>query len=268
MVHLLRASLLSLFLAVIYSGNVQAQGLAAYPSTLNFALVNGQSEAQNITMSNNAGKKIQVRLYLNDWVRDSVGGHAYYEPNTLDRSCSRWITLSNNFIELEPGQSTQISVRLQLPDSASAVSQMKWAMLFIETVEEQNSAAAKQAQATVRNLMRIGVHIYQTPPTLLERQVKVLDLVRVPGDNKVWALSCQNTGQVMIECKSYLELTATDGTKTKVEVSEFPMFPSQKRLVMFNLPPDLKPGKYSALAVLDGGEDMPLEAVESEITLQ
>ena len=211
---------------------------------------------------------MQFRLYLNDWIRDTVGGHEYYEPNTISRSCSRWVTLNKNFIELEPGKSTQITIKLTIPDSANT-DEMKWSMLFVETVEENTAQASKNATAAVQNLLRIGIHIYQTPPSLTDKQIKAFDLKPMPGQEKKYQLICQNTGNVMIQCKSYLELASVvDGQKIKLDPIDFPMFPQQKRYVTFELPANIQKGKYSALAVLDGGEDISLEAVEGTIEVK
>jgi hypothetical protein len=260
-----------LFAGFLVSGIVRsnAQNLGVHPTTLEFKLAGGQTESQAIHLSNSSPKKVQFRLYLNDWLRDSVGGHFYTDPNTLPHSCSRWVTVDKNFVELEPGKSTDVTVRLALPDSATVSDEMKWSMLFIETVEEQKAVQGKGAQAAVKNLLRIGVHIYQTPPSLVEKSVKVYDLKPVPKVNNVFQVSCENTGKVMVDCRSYIELAAlSDGKKTKLEPVEFPMFPSQRRYVVFELPKDLPKGKYSALAVLDAGEDVSLEAVETEIEVK
>jgi hypothetical protein len=250
------------------SFKASAQNLGVYPTTLDFSLANGQSEAQVINISNGSDKKVQFRLYLNDWVRDSVGGHLYYDANATARSASRWVTLSKNFIELDPGKSTTLTVKMTVPDSAAATAEMKWAMLFIETVQEQDNNAAKAAQATVRNLLRVGVHIYQTPPMVTQKEVKILDLKPGSAPN-TYNIYCQNTGQIMLECKSYLELTSlAGGKKTKIDALDFPLFPDQKRYVQFTIPKDLPKGKYSALGVIDGGEDLSLEALESEIEIK
>lgn len=245
-----------------------AQNLGIHPTTLQYTLGSGQSETQVIHISNGADKKVQYRLYLNDWMRDSLGGHEYYRPDTLSRSCARWLTINKNFVELQPKEAVDITVKLQLPDSASASAEMKWAMLFIETVEEQVKAADKQAQATVRNLLRLGVHIYQTPPTLNTKEVRILDLKPAAEIANAYSIICKNTGNVMMECKSYLEITSADGKKTKLDNIEFPLFPDQKRYVTFELPKNMPKGKYSVLAVIDGGEDMSLEAIESEIEVK
>ncbi|MEZ5016648.1 MAG: hypothetical protein R2800_06320 [Flavipsychrobacter sp.] len=250
------------------SNNTIAQNLGVYPTTLDFNLSAGQGEAQVINISNGSSQKVQFRTYLNDWIRDSVGGHAYYEPNTIDRSCASWITLDKNFIELEPGESTQLTVQLRAPGDDTKP-KMRWAMIFIETVQEQTKTDDNNAQAAVRNLLRVGVHVYQTPPNVSEKGIEVIDIKPVADIPNVYNLSCKNTGDIMLECKAYLEFTSmSDGEQTKLDNVEFPMFPGQKRLVTFELPKNMPEGKYNVLGVLDAGEDIPLEAVESTIEVK
>lgn len=246
----------------------QAQNLGVYPTTLDFKLAAGQSEAQVINLSNGSGQKVQFRLYLNDWVRDSVGGHIYYEPATIDRSCAQWLNVDKNFVELQPGESTQVTVQMTVPQDPKAAKGMKWAMLFIETIEENVSRNDKNAQATVKNLIRVGVHIYETPPGATEKSIRVLDLKAHPDIPNTYDLVCENTGEIMIECKAYLELADEKGEQTKLDYVEFPMFPGQKRYVTFELPKNLPDGKYSALGVLDAGEDISLEAIESTVEVK
>jgi len=269
MIQLKLSATLLLALSIACIQTSTAQNLGVHPTTLEFKLGGGQSESQAIHLSNSSPKKVQFRLYLNDWLRDTVGGHFYTDANSLPQSCSRWVTVDKNFVELEPGKSTDVTVRLALPDSSSSTEAMKWSMLFIETVEEQKAVQGKGAQAAVKNLLRIGVHIYQTPPSLVEKAIKIYDLKPVPKTTNVYQVSCQNTGKVMVDCRSYIELASlADGSKTKLDAVEFPMFPNQKRYVSFELPKELAKGKYSALAVLDAGEDVSLEAIETEIEVK
>ena len=266
---MVRVNFILLFLLFAAAGSAIAQNLGIHPTTLEFRLSGGQTESQVVHLSNGSDKKVQFRLYLNDWYRDTVGGHAYFRPDTLPQSCSKWVTLDKTFVEVEPGKSADVNVKLQLPEDPNATNEMKWSMLFIETVEEQSAAAAKGAQAAVRNLLRMGVHIYQTPPTVTGKQIKVYDLTQVPNEPNAYQVLCQNTGKVMVECSSYIELASlADGKKTKLAPVEYPLFPAQRRYVRFTIPSDLPKGKYSALAVVDAGEDVSLEAVESTIEIK
>lgn len=265
----MRYTLLFLFTAtLLLTSKAYSQGVGVYPTTVDYKLVPGQSEAQAINITNNAGEKVQLRVYLNDWIRDSTGGHIYYEPATIERSCARWLNLDKNFIELKPGESTQLTLQMQVPNGAPNVNEMKWAMLFIETIEENVARNDQNAQATVKNLIRVGVHIYQTPPGISEKAIKVLDLKANPNMANTYDLVCQNSGDVMIECKAHIELASASGEQTKLDFIEFPMFPGQKRYVTFELPKNMPDGTYNAIGILDGGEDLPLEAVESTVEVK
>ncbi|MCB0700149.1 MAG: hypothetical protein H6551_04110 [Chitinophagales bacterium] len=258
----------TLSILLFFHASVSAQNLGVYPTTLDFQLGGGQSESKVINLSNNSGDKVQFRIYLNDWVRDSSGGHAYYEPFTTPRSCAGWLNIDKNFIELQPGEATQLTVQMTVPADVEATKGMKWAMLFIETIEENVKRNDVSAEASVRNLLRVGVHVYETPPSLTEKGIQVVDLKANPELQFAYDLICKNTGDIMIECKAYLELTSEKGESTKLDFIEFPMFPDQVRYVTFELPKNLEDGKYNVLGVLDAGEDIPLEAVESTINLK
>ena len=262
--------LLSLTILIASTFIAKSQpNLGVYPTILEYHLTGGQSESKSIHLTNNSPDTVQFRLYINDWFRDTLGGHAYFRADTLPQSCAKWLTFDKNFVQLETGKSTDVTVKLSLPDDGVSTDRMRWAMLFIETVEEKKNIKEKGTQAAVRNVLRIGVHVYQTPPAITEKAIKVVDLTHVPKTTNTFQLLCQNTGKVMVECKSYLILNSmADGKETKLEPVEFPMFPDQKRYVIFELPKDFPKGKYSAQGVLDAGEDVSLEAVENIIDVK
>ncbi len=267
MIHNLRTTIAMAICLLCFSYSTNAQNLGVYPTTLDFKLSQGQGEAQVINLSNGSNEKVQFRVYLNDWIRDSLGGHAYYSPDSISRSCAGWLTLDKTFIELQPGESTQLTVRMQVPATLDTP-EMKWAMLFIETIEENTAKNDKNAQASVRNLLRIGVHVYETPPNVTEKGISVLDIKANPDIPNAYDLVCKNTGQVMIECKASMSLNAADGEETKLDYIEFPMFPGQIRYVTFELPKNLPNGEYNALGVLDAGEDLSLEAMEATVSMK
>jgi hypothetical protein len=69
--------------------------------------------------------------------------------------------------------------------------------------------------------------------------------------------------------KTHIELTnITSGEEIVSPVAEFPLFPSGKRIVKLDIPKDLKPGKYSLLAIADYGDANPLEAIEKVIEIK
>lgn len=243
-------------------------GFLVKPSKVEFHLGKGQTATAAINVSNKLNEAKQFKIYFGDWLRDSVGGHRYMNPGSNGFSCAGWLKADQEFIEVKPGEVKVINLKLTLPDSAGAVDQMRWAMLFIETVDEQKApAVSKGLQAMVQQTLRMGIHVYQTPPSLINKDVRMLSFDSIAGVNS-YRIECQNTGDLQLECKSYLELVNLEsGVKTKLDYPEFPMFPRQKRLLDFTLPSTLPKGKYQVLAAVDAGEDVPLEAAEKIISI-
>lgn len=127
----------------------------------------------------------------------------------------------------------------------------------------------KQLQTQIKELIRIGVHIYQPPPTIHCHAAKAISLKAVEKEKNTYEFTMQNVGDVMLQSRAHLELTNVEtGKEFKLNKTEFPVFPEGTRKVKFTIPDTIPTGKYSALAILDIGEDMPLEAVEKVIEIK
>lgn len=261
---------LSVLIAIFYCTLSFSQGLLIKPAVVDFKNDRGQTSTQTLLIQNGLSQKMQFKVYLADWTRDSLGGHKYMAPNTNTFSCAAWIKLDHDFVELNPGESKNITVTMSVPDAAEAVSMMKWAMVFIETTEETNVAkAGKGLQAEISKAMRMGIHIYQTPPSAATKDLKMTSFEGVASNDKKYVITCQNTGMVQLQCKSFLELTnLSTGEKTKLDNPDFPMFPGQVRLVSYDLPGTLSKGKYQVVAAVDAGEDVALEAAQKTIEIK
>lgn len=262
-----------LFVAFLYfiSFISVAQRISIQPSVLDFRLGPAAVQAQSVSITNFSGKKLVFQAYLADWLRDSTGGHQYFRPDTLEESCASWIQLNKNLLEVEPNETAELLIQLQTPADIEKLKKMKWAMLFIQSADELDSTsrAQKQIQTQIKEIMRIGIHIYQTPPVASLLQAKALSLKPAGPEKNAFEFLMKNTGEGMLQCKSFLEFTeVSTGKVYRSEKTEYPVFPNGIRKTKLVMPADLPKGKYSALAVLDIGEDMPLEAIEREVEIQ
>jgi P pilus assembly chaperone PapD len=247
----------------------KAQQFAIQPGTISFNVDPGKTQTQVVRITNASNKKLAFQAYLNDWLRDTTGGHSYFRPDTLKRSCANWVTLSRNFVEVQPNQTEEILVTLNGPSDPALFEQAKWAMLFVQSVEEQETAkSTKDLKTQVKETIRVGIHLYQTPNTLTKTAAQALSL-RPAKDKGTYEFVVANAGDIMLQCKATLTLTNTqNGEEIKLDRVEFPMFPEGKRVVRFAIPEKLAKGKYSALAVLDIGEDQELQAIEKSIEIK
>lgn len=269
MKHCIRPFLLLFLLLVFVVSKSFGQSIAITPPTLSFALKPGESATQNVRITNGASRPYSFEAYIGEWVRDTLGAHHYYKPGTLDSiSCADWVTFSPSFFELKPQETIELAVTVQAPLDEALFKRMRWAMLFIETKNEQTMPVDAKGRAIgITQRYRMGVHIYQTPPNIKDASAKAIEL-KEDKAKKVLEFLVENTGHTQLqECKAKLEITDVESGKSwKVEEKPFPMFPAGVRKVVFGIPDDLPKGKqYSMLAVLDYGDNYPLEAIEQNL---
>ena len=270
LVTLLSCLFLPLFAQESGSDKSKNKSVLIFPAKLSFKVDRGGSASKAITIQNTTSSKFQLEVLFTDWMRDTVGEHVYLEPGTSKQSCAKWVTYDKPFVELEPGQSTNITVTLKVPDTEEAVSEMKWTMLVLRTVsEKQATVVNNKVGAALIQTVGMGVHIYQTPPNIINKEIKMLSFSELPGKN-AYRVDCKNLGGVQIMGKFSFELSSmTTGAKTALEPRMIPLFPQQERYVDFVLPKDLPKGKYTAIALIDAGEDdLPIEAAQKEIVVK
>ncbi|MBS1687273.1 MAG: hypothetical protein JSS96_01010 [Bacteroidetes bacterium] len=262
-----------LMLAANYSYAQSGGGLAVNPATIDFTLGAGQTAIAKLQVSNTLKERKSFKIYIEDFYRDSLGRHIYQKSGTFAHSCANWVSLDKPFVDLQPNESVTLNIRMTVPDSPGAASEMKWCMLFLETVNEMVAPMASDVKraAAINDQMRMGVHIYQTPP-LMNKEIKMLAFKSVPNEKGHYILGCQNTGGTQMRVSAYLELSPLDGVenakKIKVGPKRFPVFPEQKRYVELVLPNDIPKGKYTIVGALDAGSDVPLAASQAVIEVK
>jgi hypothetical protein len=255
------------------AANAQAPslgGISVKPVRLFYTLLNGESNIQTVFVINNTKDDKQFNLYLQDWNRDTLGAHNYLPMGTYKHSCAKWVILDKDFIEVKAGETKEVLVKIKMPDSLEAINEMKWTMLFVQSAEEKLAPSKVEGFSTaVQNITRIGVHIVQTPPTLKDKDLKMVSFTKKAGLKNQYRIICENTGKVQFDCKTYLELSSVaTGEKTVLKRDLFPLFPNQIRYADFIIPETLPKGKYTVVAVADGGDDIALQASQANIFVE
>lgn len=245
------------------------RGIAVRPVTLDFTVSPGNMETNRVLITNGLEVKKQFIVYVADWRRDTIGSHVYSEPGNDPRSCASWIDLDKTFFELEPGQTEELTVKLTNPADSLKVNQMRWCMLFVETTQEKEVKDTSGFTTTIASRFRVGIHIYQTPKGITEKEIRLLTLEPLDRETNKYRITCENTGATQLHCTSYLELASlNDGSRTRIPAIEFPIFPEQKRFLDFEIPASMTKGKYTLTGIIDAGEDVPLEAAQLTIEIK
>lgn len=241
--------------------------LLILPGKLGFNLQRGDSASQAIIIKSTLDDTMRISFEFVDWERDSVGKHKYYFKPGFEHSCARWVSFDRSYLEVLPGQTTSILVTMKVPDSAEAVSEMKWAMLLAKPVEAQNVAKGMKVETRVKQVSALGIHIYQTPPTITAKEVSMVSFSEL--SKNMFRITSKNTGPTQAISMNSIELTSVTGEKTVLGPFEAPMFPGQRRVIDFQIPETLAKGKYTAMAIIDVGDDeIPLEVAQKEIEIK
>jgi hypothetical protein len=265
----------SLFLALLLFATFFAQsqekqkGISVRPVTVDFSNTPGEIGERKILITNTLDIKKQFIVYPADWERDTLGAHVYNEPSNHLRSCATWIEVNKTFFELEPGQTEELNVKLVSPADSTAFDKMKWCMLFVETTQEKKIKDTTGLTTTIASRFRVGVHIYQTPPGITTKEIRLLNFEPLGNERNKYRITCENTGAIQLHCTSYLELSsANDGSRIKLPAIDFPVFPSQIRYLDFEIPSSTPKGKYILTGIIDAGQDVPLEAGQLSIEIE
>lgn len=238
------------------------KGISVRPVTIDINTAPGSTDNKIILITNSLDVKKQFIVYTADWYRDTVGGHVYSEPSKDPRSCATWITPEKSFFELEPGETEELYIKVS-PPADSFPNKMRWCMLFVETTQEKKVKDTTGLTTTIASRFRVGVHIYLTPEGVTNKDIKLLQFQALADQKNKYRITCQNIGQTQLHCTSYLELSSlTDGSRIKLPVIEFPIFPDQIRYLDFIIPESTPKGKYTITGMIDAGEDVPLEAAQ------
>jgi len=249
---------------------VQAQRINVFPTTVSYNVSRGSVQNQTIYITNPTTTKQVFQLNVADWIRNEDGSHTYFEANSQPFSCANWVKLSTNLVDVEPGKTAEVVVTMQGSDKPEDFERMKWAMLFLQSVIEKKGEDAnnQKVNTQIREVIRVGVHLYQTPAILTQDAAQATALEADSAELDTYWFKVANIGKTMVSCKAYLDLTETStGQQYRSEITEFPMFPAGNRRVKLVIPNNVPKGKYSMLAILDYSENASLEAVEKNIEI-
>lgn len=267
--------LLGILFFISMFGSVCAQQVSIAPSILRFNLDKGGNDSRVVKITNRSAIRQSMQTSIGDWYRDSLGNHVYLKPGEMgDRSNAAYVSITPSFIEIEPNETAEVLVSIQLPTADSVPTQMTWSMLFVQgTVEKTVPFVPENQLATqIRESYRFGVHIYNTPSVSNEAKAMLEDFFIVPptGTDTIpkYMLRSKNIGDVILKCKSYLEITnLSTGETVNIDPDEFTVFPNESKTSVFTLPDNVSKGEFSILGILDYGDQYPLEAIEKTIKI-
>jgi hypothetical protein len=256
-----------LTLIAIWGGEANGQGLSVAPSRIFFKGKPGQTVTESITFTNNSNKPFTFTSIIKDWERDSLGTKVYFPVGKLKASNGNWLSLSESTIVLNPGQTKQVALNMQIPTNATALSH---SMVFFTQANEQKKVDA-QVKIGLNVLLEVGVQVYHVPDGLLPGTLEFLafdDRGIMKKDTalvRAMSIKIKNNGQLNKDAYVRFELTNIEtGEEITIKPIAIAMLPYAEQSIHLELPGNLK-GRYLAVAILDAGSQYSLKVAEKEI---
>lgn len=262
---LIIASLLLFFSAV----QLNAQELEVSPAKLFFTANPGSSQTKQVYIRNKAKTPQNFIFNLNDWLTDEKGEVKYFDPGSIGRSCTDWITVSPPLVTLQPNESTRINITVLVPEDNNST---KWSMLFVESAVEQTGPAAidKQVQMGMKVSARIAIPIFQSPTsnTLYKASLEGLNESLNDGQ-RTYTSKVINLGDKVLTCKVFFTFSNLETAEEYTsEPQEFSLLPETTKDLTYTLDKQLPAGTYSIAAILDYGFNDELEGIQMETTIE
>ena len=252
----------------------RATGVAVSPSRLRMSASPGETIVQKIKITNDTPQPNSFKLSFQDFDMNGLGKSSFLPAGEGHYSLAQWATISPSFVELAPGEKTEVTLTLALPNTEAA-RKAAWSILMVEQTAEKRSLdlpnpGSDNVAFGIIPTFAFGVFLYQNPPNVINNSVEITDfrLSAEKQNENLLNFKIENTGDGIAYCTSYIELTnLSNGTERKLPVKQFTILPDLIREFKFSLPQDLSPGRYSAVGVLDFGHTEEIQAAELEFEI-
>jgi hypothetical protein len=248
-------------------------GVAVSPAHIHFEVKPGGSTSSTVTINNDTDKQNNFRISFQDFNMNGYGKSEFLPAGSGKHSLSQWVNVSPSFVELAPGEKTEVTVSLLVPEDHPDANKAAWSIMLIEQAEEKKSIEPEEGSNKIAfgviPTFAFGVFLYQNPPNVAMTDVDIIYMEALTeSENKGILIDIENLGDGISYCTVYVDLTNLDtGETQKMVMKKFTIVPGLKRAFTFQLPEGLSSGQYSAVSVLDFGSDEELEAAEIEFNL-
>jgi hypothetical protein len=211
-----------------------------------------------IIVRNNGENSTDARFFQTDYLFFSDGRNLYGDPGTAPRSNAGWITISPSRTTLPPKATTEVHYKGIVPEGADLKGSY-WSMLIVEPAAPPAPVVngdKKEITVGLQTMIRFGIQIVSEIGDTGSRSLKVLDKSLVSKDGKrSFKLDVENTGERLQIPAMSMELFNKDGISVgKLDGGKSRIYSTCSVRYSVDLT-EIPPGKYTALVILDNGDD-------------
>lgn len=248
----LRAMVLIVGAMVAFTATAQTAAVLD-PANALHTVAAGSTISERVNVQNPGQFPLELQIYLADWKHSQTGSFEFLDAGTLDSSLLDWISFPSEPLSIAANGHSTIDYTVTVP--SDALPGTYWGVLFVES----RPGDVPPGVAATTFSVRVGHIIYVNVPELTssgaitgifgESPQSEADPFRVIG-------LYSNSGNSMQIIQGALTVRDSNGsTVIEVEIPRRVVLPQSTRAIVVNLVGPLPAGNYTAVLVLDYGDE-------------
>jgi len=209
-----------------------------------------------VLLRNTGSEPAEVKVSQTDYTFYADGRSRYGEPGTTPRSNARWISVAPSQLTIPEHETAGVSYRVSVPTQDN-LSGTYWSMLMIEPVASPVARAANPDTGVhVQTVVRFGVQIATEVGDGGSGTLQVTNKRLWEDGPKRWfLLDAENAGNRVMIPAIWVELFNKEGISVgKFEGERSRIYPACSVRYHVDVS-EVPPGQYTALVILDNGDD-------------
>lgn len=196
------------------------------------------------TLVHNSGDVVlDLRVFAEDYEQSPDGSYVNAAYGEHPHSCADRLEVRPAAFRVGPGESQPVTLRMKGAQDPEAC----WSLVYVE-----NPAPPA---GTLRVSSRIGIKVYGLTRDGAYRADIRAAAVEAAGEDRVLRFTVASSEDWPVIARGRVQVRDLSGASFgEVPVSSFSVLPGHERDVTVTLPPDLKPGRYLAIPVLEYGD--------------
>jgi hypothetical protein len=222
-----------------------AADIGISPPRLELIVEPGETVTESIMLLTDAIQEQQMQVIVEDFTLDPKGDVATLPPGSLEFSASNWLQPELTDFVIAGGEGQEFRISVTAPNDASLEGTYH-GMVFFTVVPPPTETSGIGVVTTAR----IGLAVYVTIASSEQGGSELVDFFQEDDGSLTFAVA--NMGNTVMRLAGRIELRNEAGeTKYVLEVPDVPVLRDSEREVTMELPEDIEPGFYTALALVE-----------------
>jgi hypothetical protein len=234
-----------IFILTVLTPFASAADIGLSPPRLELNAQPGETLSEIVTILTDTIEEQQIQVEVSDFTISPVGDVGTLPAGSLEDSAATWIQPEVTDFALAGGEGRDFRVSITVPNDPGLQGTYH-AMVFFSVVPKPTDTSGIGVITTTR----IGLTIYVTIGGTEDNSAELVDFFQ--EDEKTVSFAVANLGNTVMRLAGRVELRDETGeTKYIIEIPDTPILRENERDVTLQLPEEIEPGFYVALALIE-----------------